>query len=68
MSIASVGDALTMMQEAFGAYRAVLADLDDEKRDVAWTEIRDCIGQFSGQGGVNADMTFLLASGTNPPN
>ncbi len=68
MSIASVGDALTMMQEAFGAYRAVLADLDDEKRDVAWTEIRHCIGQFSGQGGVNADMTFLLASGTNPPN
>lgn len=68
MSIASVGDALTMMQEAFGAYRAVLADLDDEKRDVAWGEIRDCIGQFSSQGGVNADMTFLLASGTNPPN
>ena len=68
MSIASVGDALTMMQEAFGAYRAVLADLDDEKRDVAWNEIRDCIGQFSGQGGVSADMTFLLASGTNPPN
>ena len=27
LSIASVGDALTMMQEAFGAYRAVLADL-----------------------------------------
>ncbi|MCU9838738.1 class I SAM-dependent methyltransferase [Ruegeria sp. WL0004] len=68
MSIASVGGALTMMQEAFGAYRAVLADLDDEKRDVAWGEIRDCIGQFSSQGGVNADMTFLLASGTNPPN
>ena len=68
MSIASVGDALTMMQEAFGAYHAVLADLDDEKRDVAWGEIRDCIGQFSSQGGVNADMTFLLASGTNPPN
>lgn len=68
MSIASVGDALTMMQEAFGAYRAVLADLDDEKRDVAWGEIRDCIGQFSSQGSVNADMTFLLASGTNPPN
>jgi len=68
MSIASVGDARTMMQEAFGAYRAVLADLDDEERDAAWNEIRDCIGQFSSQGIVNADMTFLLASGTNPPN
>jgi SAM-dependent methyltransferase len=67
LSIASVGDALTMMQEAFGAYRAVLANLDDKKRDVAWAEIRDCIEQFSDQGGVNSDMTFLLASGTNPP-
>ena len=67
LSIASVGDALTMMQEAFGAYRAVLADLDDKKRDVAWAEIRDCIEQFSDQGGVSSDMTLLLASGTNPP-
>ena len=67
LSIASVGDALTMMQEAFGAYRAVLADLDDKKRDVAWAEIRDCIEEFSDQGGVSSDMTFLLASGTNPP-
>ncbi|MBS9718019.1 class I SAM-dependent methyltransferase [Pseudohalocynthiibacter aestuariivivens] len=67
LSIASIGDALTMMQEAFGAYRAVLADLDDKKRDVAWAEIRDCIEQFSNQGGVSSDMTLLLASGTNPP-
>jgi len=67
LSIASVGDALTMMQEAFGAYRAVLADLDDKKRDVAWAEIRDCIEQFSDQNGVSSDMTLLLASGKNPP-
>jgi ubiquinone/menaquinone biosynthesis C-methylase UbiE len=67
LSIASVGDALTMMKEAFGAYRAVLADLDDEKRDVAWSEIGDCIEQFSDQGSVGADMTFRLASGANSP-
>jgi ubiquinone/menaquinone biosynthesis C-methylase UbiE len=67
LSIASVAEALIMMQEAFGAYRAVLADLDDKERDVAWAEIRNCIEQFSDQGGVSSDMTFLLASGTNPP-
>jgi len=67
LSISSVDDALTMMQEAFGAYRAVLADLDDKKRDLAWAEIRNCIEQFLDQGRVSSDMTLLLASGTNPP-
>jgi len=65
--IASVDDALAMMQEAFGAYRAVLADLNDEKRDEAWRAIRVCLEQFSGPDGVSADMNLLLASGTNPP-
>ena len=67
LSIASVDDALAMMQEAFGAYRAVLADLDDEKRDAAWSEIRDCLEQFSGPDGVSADVILLLASGSNSP-
>jgi ubiquinone/menaquinone biosynthesis C-methylase UbiE len=67
LSITSVDDALTMMQEAFGAYRAVLADLDDKERDVAWAEIRDCIEQFLDQDSVVADMTLLLASGASPP-
>ena len=67
LSIASVDDAITMMQEAFGAYRAVLGDLDDKARDLAWAEIRDCIEQFSDQGNVSSNMTFLLASGSNAP-
>jgi len=67
LSIASVDDAITMMQEAFGAYRAVLGDLDNKARDLAWAEIRDCIEQFSDQGSVSSNMTFLLASGANAP-
>lgn len=66
LSIASVDEALTMMQEAFGAYRAVLADLDDKKRAAAWEEIRGCLDDLSDRGSINADMTFLLASGANP--
>ena len=65
LSIASIDDALTMMKEAFGAYRAVLAEVDDAKRVMAWDEIRSCLEQFSGPDGVRADMTFLLASGSN---
>jgi ubiquinone/menaquinone biosynthesis C-methylase UbiE len=67
LSIPSVDDALTMMQEAFGAYRAVLADLDEKERNAAWNEVRDCLEQFSGPSGVSGDMKLLLASGTNPP-
>lgn len=67
LSIASVNDTLAMMQEAFGAYRAVLADLDEEERDAAWSEIRDCLKQFSGPDGVSAEVVLLLASGSNPP-
>ena len=68
LSMESVDDALGMMQEAFGAYRAVLADLDGEKRDAAWAEIGHCLEQFSVSGGFTADMNLLLASGANPPN
>lgn len=67
LSIPSVDEALTMMQEAFGAYRAVLADLEEKERGAAWNEIRNCLEQFSGPSGVGADMTLLLTSGANPP-
>ncbi len=67
LSIASVDHTITMMQEAFGAYRAVLADLDNRARDLAWAEIKDCIEQLSDQGSVSPNMTFLLASGANAP-
>ena len=66
LSIASPDDALTMMQEAFGAYRAVLAGLDADSRAAAWREIRDCLETFSSPGGVAAEMVLLLASGENP--
>ena len=66
LSVASVDDALTMMQEAFGAYRAVLADLDENDQEAAWSSIKECLEQFSEQGSVNAEMTLLLASGANP--
>lgn len=65
LAVASVDDALTMMQEAFGAYRAVLSDLKEEKRERAWAEIRECLEQFSDQGNVEAEMSLLLVSGAS---
>ena len=66
LSVASVDEALTMMQEAFGVYRALLADLSEKDREAAWKDIRECLEGFSVDGSVDADMTLLLASGANP--
>jgi ubiquinone/menaquinone biosynthesis C-methylase UbiE len=65
LSVASVDEALTMMQEAFGVYRALLADLNKEDRDAAWKDIRECLEDFSVNGSLDAEMTLLLASGSN---
>ena len=65
LAVASISDALTMMQEAFGVYRAVLSELAEEEREAAWAEIRECLEQFSEQGSVEAEMTLLLASGAS---
>lgn len=64
--IPSVDEALTMMQEAFGVYRALLADFAEEERAAAWKAIRECLEQFSASGRVAADLTLLLASGAKP--
>lgn len=66
LSVASVDEALTMMQEAFGVYRALLAGLSEEDRDAAWKDIRECLEDFSVDGGLDAEVTLLLASGANP--
>jgi cyclopropane fatty-acyl-phospholipid synthase-like methyltransferase len=65
LAVASVSDALTMMQEAFGVYRAVLSELAEEEREAAWAEIRACVEQFLEQGSVEAEMSLLLASGAS---
>lgn len=65
LEVASVDDALTMMQEAFGAYRAVLSGLEEEDRAAAWRDIRQCLEHFSDKGRVDAEMSLLLASGAH---
>ena len=35
-----------MMREAFGAYRAVVADLGEADKSKAWGEVHECLKQF----------------------
>jgi SAM-dependent methyltransferase len=63
LNLPSVADAVTMMQEAFGAFRAVLADLDESGRARAWTEIGICLQRFEAQSGLSTELEMLITSG-----
>ena len=53
-----------MMQEAFGAYRAVLKDCSDAVRAAAWAEVYTIIKGFESETGFIAPTEVLVAAGT----
>jgi ubiquinone/menaquinone biosynthesis C-methylase UbiE len=59
-------DALAFLQEAAGAYRAVIADLDDAAKAAAWAEVRDCLTKFEGANGFEAVIDLRIGSGRQP--
>lgn len=59
----SSAEALEMMQQAFGAYRAVVADLSSEVRAAAWSEVGECLKQFEGHDGFQVALEFVIGSG-----
>ncbi len=63
LRLANASVALQMMQEAFGAYRAVVSDLSEAARADAWAEVADCIRQFETGSGFEAEAEFLVGSG-----
>jgi ubiquinone/menaquinone biosynthesis C-methylase UbiE len=63
LRLASAAEALAMMQEAFGAYRAVVADLDPEARAAAWSEVGECLRQFEDHAGFQTELEFIIGSG-----
>ena len=63
LRLESSAEALEMMQQAFGAYRAVVADLGSEARAAAWSEVGECLKQFEGDKGFQAELEFVIGSG-----
>jgi ubiquinone/menaquinone biosynthesis C-methylase UbiE len=63
LRLASAAEALEMMQQAFGAYRAVVADLRPEARAAAWSEVGECLRQFEDHEGFHTELEFMIASG-----
>lgn len=66
IAMRSAADALQMMQEAFGAYRAVLADCSEEVRKAAWAEVAELLKTFETDSGFVAPSELLVAAATKP--
>jgi ubiquinone/menaquinone biosynthesis C-methylase UbiE len=66
LRLPSVAAALEMMQQAFGAHRAVVASLSDAEKSKAWEEVYECLKQFEISGGFETEFEFIIGSGAKP--
>jgi len=62
----SAAEALTMMKEAFGAYRAVISDRPEVVRAPAWAEVAETLNTFETSTGFMAPAEVLVAAGVKP--
>lgn len=66
MTLPSARDALQMLREAAGAYRAVVADLSDDAQARAWDEVLECMKQFESGAGFEAQVEAVIGAGARP--
>jgi ubiquinone/menaquinone biosynthesis C-methylase UbiE len=66
LRLPSVSAALEMMQQAFGAYRAVVASLSDAEKSKAWGGVYECLKQFEISGAFETEFEFVIGSGAKP--
>jgi ubiquinone/menaquinone biosynthesis C-methylase UbiE len=62
----SASDALQLMREAAGAYRAVVADLSDAEKSAAWNEVYECLKQLQTNSGFETEFELIIGSGARP--
>jgi ubiquinone/menaquinone biosynthesis C-methylase UbiE len=58
--------AFNMMQDAFGAYRAVISSSPESVRIAAWNEVRRMIDEFGVNGRFEAPAEVMVAVGVKP--
>ncbi len=62
----SAAQTLVMMQDAFGAYRAVVSDRPEFVRAAAWAEVAETLKSFETPTGFVGPAEVLLAAGVKP--
>jgi 3-methyladenine DNA glycosylase Tag len=63
LRLSSAAEALQMIQQAFGAYRAVVADLTKESKAEAWAEVPDCLKEFETSSGFATELELAICAG-----
>ena len=66
LRLPSAGDAMAMMQDAFGAYRAVVSDCSAAVRKAAWAEVGEALERFETAAGFEGPAEILVAAGVKP--
>ena len=66
LRLPNVSVALEMMQQAFGAFRAVVANLSDADKSKAWEEVYECLKQFEKGGRFETEFEFVIGAGAKP--
>jgi SAM-dependent methyltransferase len=66
LRVPSGAEALTMMQEAFGAYRAVVQNNAESVQAAAWAEVAETLSTFETPTGFVGRAEVLVAAGTKP--
>ena len=59
-------DVLAAMREAAGAYRAIVAHLDEDAKADAWAGVRDCLADFEGKAGFETEIDLAIGAGGKP--
>jgi hypothetical protein len=66
LQMPSAAQALVMMQDAFGAYRAVVSDRPELVRAAAWAEVAETLKTFETPTGFVGSAEVLVAAGVKP--
>jgi len=67
LRLVSSADALELMRQAFGAFRAVISDLGEPKQEAAWADVGDYLTSLEGPQGFEVERTFIVGSGAKRP-
>ena len=62
ITLSSATETLKMMQEAFGVYRAAVAELGVSEKARAWGEVSDFLKSFEADERFTTDLEFLIGS------
>ena len=66
LKMSSAVQALEMLQEAAGAYRAVVSDCPEDVQTAAWKEVAKALKSFETEDGFNANGELAVAGGIKP--